>query len=159
MCHANNDTTGSKRIAALSVQVRRYLAFVPSVAQFEFGTGTSSFRQVSEFWVFATPSHYRHAHPKDEVLQAPHYHDPSCNRLMQKYHMPSKHLVPQPDVSKHGTLVIMNQQKFCLQGRVNNVSSPEVSTLNSNRESVLADGESILETPKTVQVSSPESSQ
>ncbi|KAN0125768.1 hypothetical protein V8E52_000975 [Russula decolorans] len=48
--------------------------------------------------IAATPT------PKDENLRAPRYHDRSCDRQTQKYHVQSEHLVPQTDVSKHGTL-------------------------------------------------------
>ena|SRR6266849_4216479 len=93
---------------------------------------------------------------KDEALRAPRYHDLSCDRLTQKYHVQSEHLVLQSDVSKHGTLVSVGQQSSCLQGGVNNGSGPEVSKFDSNRESVPADRKCISEMPRTVQVSSPE---
>jgi hypothetical protein len=101
--------------------------------------------------IAATPT------PKDENLRAPRYHDRSCDRQTQKYHVQSEHLVPQTDVSKHGTLVSRSQQNSCLQGSVNNASGPKVSRFNSNRGSVPADSKSISEMSRTVQVSSPES--
>ena len=114
---------------------------------------TSGEPQSPRYWqhqaVTATPA------LKDENLRAPRYHDLSCDRLTQKYHVQSEHLVPQPDVSKHGTSVNEGQQNFCLQGGVNNVSDPEVSRYKSNRKAVPADRKSISETPRTVQVPSP----
>jgi hypothetical protein len=95
--------------------------------------------------------------PRDENLRAPRYHDLSCERLKQKCHVPSEHLVPQTDVSKHGTLVNRSEQNFCLQGGVNNASGPEVSRYSSSREAVPADRKSISETPRSVRVPSPES--
>jgi hypothetical protein len=95
--------------------------------------------------------------PKDGNLRAPRYHDLSCDCLTQKYHVQSEHLVPQSDVSKHGTLVTYGQQNPCLQGSVNNASGPKVSRFNSKREAVPADRKSISEIPRTEQVGSPES--
>jgi hypothetical protein len=111
--------------------------------------------QSPRYWqhqdIAATPT------PKDENLRAPRYHDRSCDRLIQKYHVPSEHLVPQTDVSKHGTLVSKDQQSSCLQGGVNNASGPKVGRYSSSREAVPADRKSISEMPRAVQVSSPES--
>jgi hypothetical protein len=95
--------------------------------------------------------------PRDENLQAPRYHDLSCDRLTQKHHMQSEHLVPQSDVPKHGTLVTDGQQNYCLQGSVNSASGPKVGRFNSTREAVPADRKCISEMPRTGQVSSPES--
>jgi hypothetical protein len=95
--------------------------------------------------------------PKYENLRAPRYHDLSCDRLTQKHHVQSEHLVPQSDVSKHGTSVTESQQNSYLQGSVNNASGPKVSRFNSKREAVPADRKCISEMPRTEQVSSPES--
>jgi hypothetical protein len=73
---------------------------------------------------------------KDESLRAPHYHDLSCDHLTQKHQVQSDHLIPQSDVSKHGTLIIEAQQNSCLQGGVNSTSGPQVSRCSSSRESV-----------------------
>lgn len=80
--------------------------------------------------------------PKDGILRAPRYHDRSCDSLTQKYHVQSGHLVPQSDVSKHGTSVRGGQQNFCLQGGVNSASGPMVRRISSNRVSVRADRKS-----------------
>jgi hypothetical protein len=109
------------------------------------------YRQYQAITATGTPT------PKDGNLQTPRYQDLNCDRLTQKNHVQSEHLVPQPDVSKHGTLVRRSQQNSCLPGGVNNASGPEVSRYNSNKEAVPADRKSISEMPRTVQVSSPES--
>jgi hypothetical protein len=88
---------------------------------------SSGYRQQQVITATATPT------PKVESLRAPRYHDPSCNRLKQRYHVQSEHLVPQTDVSKHGTLVSIDQQNSRLKGGVNNASGPEVSRFNSKR--------------------------
>jgi hypothetical protein len=93
--------------------------------------------------------------PKDENLRAPRYHDLSCDRLTQKYHVQSDRLVPWSDVYKHGTSVSEGQQIFCLQGGVNNASGFKVSEFNSGRESVPAHRKSISEMPRAVQVAPP----
>ena len=80
--------------------------------------------------------------PKDEILRAPRYHDHSRDSLTQKYRVQSEHLVPQSDVSKHGTLVRGGEQNFCLQDGVNDASGPKVRRINSNRVSVRADRKS-----------------
>jgi hypothetical protein len=71
--------------------------------------------------------------------------------------MRSLHMVPQTDVSRHGTLTRVDQQKFCLQRGVNDASGPKVCRYNSNKKAVPADRESISETPRAVQVPPPES--
>lgn len=43
-------------------------------------------------------------------------------------------MVPQTDVSRHGTLTRLDQQKFCLQRGVNDASGPKVCRYNSNRK-------------------------
>lgn len=62
---------------------------------------------------------------EDKSLQAPQYHDLSCDRQTLKYHVQSKHMESQTDVSEHGTLICRSQQNFCLQDGVNNASGPE----------------------------------
>ena len=110
--------------------------------------------QCPRYWqclaIVATPN------PRDENLQAPRYHDLSCERLMEKYHVSSEHFgANQTDVSKHGTLVRRRVQIYCLRGGVNNASGSEVSRYSSSREAVPADRKSISETSRTVRVSSP----
>jgi len=72
-------------------------------------------------------------------LRTPRYHGLSSDRLTQKDHVQPVHVVPQSDVSKHGTLVNKGPLNYCLQGSANNTSGFKVSRYSSSREVVPAD--------------------